>query len=348
MCSGGLRPERRAEVPKLPRNMTRRKDRAGFYFRRKIAGRTKWIALGKNYEDACRQLRTLKAEGEMVVQEVKVRDAARQWLKSYVPTARQEKGQKLALRRIETYFDPFFGHLLLRRVSKEHLRAFRLHLERLELQPRTVQHVLSDARCLFNWCEDAGLVDRSPFPRRIMPRIQEQPPDRLSDDEAARLRGLPEPYGFVCRLGLGTGLRWGELTRAQASDVERGFLVVHHTKSARIRRVPLPADVLAEVRQRVGRLVAFATLSPGSFAKSIRNLTGIENFHSHQMRHTFACQWLDRGGSLAALQQILGHASIETTQRYARLTDEVVMREAERIDGTRGSQRGNQGSKVVS
>ena len=52
------------------------------------------------------------------------------------------------------------------------------------------------------------------------------------------------------------------------------------------------------------------------------------------MRHTFACQWLERGGGLAALQQILGHASIDTTQRYARLTDEVVMREAERIGGS--------------
>jgi site-specific recombinase XerD len=49
------------------------------------------------------------------------------------------------------------------------------------------------------------------------------------------------------------------------------------------------------------------------------------------MRHTFACQWLERGGSLAALQQILGHASIVTTPRYAKLTDEVVMRGAERI-----------------
>ena len=57
----------------------------------------------------------------------------------------------------------------------------------------------------------------------------------------------------------------------------------------------------------------------------MRRLTGIEGFHVHQMRHTFACQWLERGGNLAALQQVLGHASIETTQRYARLSDEMVM-----------------------
>jgi integrase/recombinase XerD len=68
----------------------------------------------------------------------------------------------------------------------------------------------------------------------------------------------------------------------------------------------------------------------------VRNRTGIERFHVHQLRHTFACQWLERGGSLAALQQILGHASIETTQRYAKLTDEVVMREMKRLSGRVG------------
>ena len=237
-----------------------------------------------------------------------------------------------ATSRFGQYLEPFMGHLLLERVSGEDVRAYRLWLERnTQLSATSVWHLLSDCRCLFNWCEEAGLVARTPFPRRVMPKLQERPPDRLTDDEADRLRALPDPHGFVCRLGLGTGPRWGELCRAQASDVERGFLLVHQTKSGKVRRVPLTGELLGEVRTRVGRLVAFAGLSPGSFAAVVRRATGIERFHVHQMRHTFACQWLEGGGNLAALQQVLGHASIETTQRYARLGDDAVMREATRI-----------------
>jgi len=170
-------------------------------------------------------------------------------------------------------------------------------------------------------------VERSPFPRRLLPKVQERPPDRLTNEQASALKALPEPYGFACRLGLGTGLRWAELTRVQASDLERGFLVVHQTKSGRVRRVPLGQRLLGEVSTHVGRLVPFAGSSSGVFARTVRRLSGIAGFHPHQMRHTFACYWLEQGGSLAALQQILGHASIVTTQRYARLTDEIVMAE---------------------
>jgi integrase len=83
----------------------------------------------------------------------------------------------------------------------------------------------------------------------------------------------------------------------------------------------------------VGRLVPFEEVSKSSFAKVVRRRSGITGFHPHRMRHTFACQWLERGGSLPALQQILGHSSIVTTQREAKLSDETVMREAQRVDG---------------
>lgn len=98
---------------------------------------------------------------------------------------------------------------------------------------------------------------------------------------------MREPYGFVVRLGLGTGLRWGEMTRLQASDVDgKGVLVVSLTKSRKVRRIPLPASLLAEIRQRVGRLVPFS--ESGSFARVARKLSGVERFHVHMLRHTFA------------------------------------------------------------
>jgi integrase len=332
-------------MPKLPKGVFKRKGRSGWYMRLFRNGGERWVSLGADFAKACDNARALSAGLTVAPRQAgSVSAACERWLESCIALGRNEKGQKLAAQRVRTYIEPFFGHMLVERVTREDVRSFRLWLEsRFMLSATSVAHVLSDVRSLFNWCEDAGLVEKSAFPRRVMPKVQERPPDRLTDKEAAKLAALEAPYGFVCRLALGTGLRWGELCRAQASDVKRvrvagageeqRYLEVSHTKSKRVRRVPLSPELAAELRGRVGRLVSFATGSPGSFAIRVRRLTGIEGFHVHQMRHTFACQWLERGGSLAALQQVLGHASITTTQRYEKLSDEAVMREAARIGG---------------
>jgi len=330
-------------MPKLPNGMFRRKGRPGWYVRLYRGGRERWVSLGTEFGPACDKARALKAGMPVAPRNAgTLAMAAAQWLESYVKTQRGKKGQQTAAQRVRDYLEPFLGHMLVAQLRGEDVRAYRLWMERTtELSPNSVGHVLSDLRCLLSWCEDSGLVERSPFPRRVMPRLQERLPDRLTDAEAEQCRQLPEPYGFVCRFMLGTGMRWGELTRCQASDVKRiqvpgepeplWFVEVSQTKSKRVRRIPLSPELVAEVRTRVGRLVPYATRSPGSFSTRIRKLTGIERFHVHQTRHTFACQWLERGGSLPALQQVLGHASIEMTQRYARLTDEAVLREASRL-----------------
>lgn len=184
-----------------------------------------------------------------------------------------------------------------------------------------------------NGCVAEGFLERTPFPRRLLPRIQERPAERFTDEEVERLSRLPEPYGFVCRLGIGTGLRWGELARATSADVKDNMLTVHRTKTGKLRRVPISCSLRDELRLRIGPLIPFR--HGDSFTRQVRKLSGVEGFHPHRMRHTFACRWLERGGNLSALQRALGHASIVTTERYARLTDEHVRAEAEadRRDG---------------
>jgi integrase/recombinase XerD len=77
----------------------------------------------------------------------------------------------------------------------------------------------------------------------------------------------------------------------------------------------------------------------------MRKLSGVRTLRPHQFRHTFACQWLERGGSLASLQRLLGHSTVVVTQRYGKLDDDGVRREAERVyrDAT-GDGGGNGGS----
>jgi integrase len=241
----------------------------------------------------------------------------------------------MAAQRVRDYLVPSLGTIELSCLCPDDLRAYRLSLEARELAPRTVRHLLADARSLVNWAVEGGMICRSPFPRRVMPRIQESPPDRLNDRELEAVLSIGEPHAFIVRLALATGLRWGELVRARSADVSHGMIVVHRTKSTRVRRVPLNPSIEAEIALRGDRpLVPYVECANGSFNKLVRRRSGVGRFHVHQLRHTFACRWIESGGSLPALQQVLGHQSVTTTQQYARLSDEMVRREAERIHET--------------
>jgi len=269
-----------------------------------------------------------------------VATAADQWLETRIATGRNDHNRRKARARAEKYLKPFMGLMRIREVTINQLRAYRLWLEGLagvngkeRLATRTVAWVLGDAKNFFYWAVESGLIDKAPVPRRLLPRLQERPPDHLTDAEVARILAIREPHAFVVRLGLATGMRWSELCRARASDLQDGMLVVHQTKSGKLRRIPLehaPA-VMAEIEGHVGRLCPYGEENSGSFSCVVRRHSGIHGFHFHQLRHTFAVNWLRRGGTLVVLQQILGHATVTMTQRYARLTDEHVREEARRL-----------------
>ncbi len=307
-------------------------------------GKPKWVPLGTDYEAAKRKLYEHRA-GARIPSRVTLKEAVEGWL-AYLDGKRPNpKDQKLAKVRTKQYllkhFDP---EIRLGDLTRDHVLQYRAWLDKRsvkawraegvekapKLSPLTVLHILSDFRALLRWAEITGRLDRSPFVSRlVLPRIPEKAPKGLSPTEIDALTSLPGDYGWTWRFLIGSGLRWGKATRARADHIQDEVLVVEKAKGKRVRRVPLKDDLLAEIKNRVGLLVPFT--AAGSFARTSRKESGLPNVHPHQARHTYAMDWLAKGGSLAALQEVLGHKDLKTTMVYARVTDDLVKREAARV-----------------
>jgi integrase len=273
--------------------------------------------------------------GPVAIARLTVNAAHEKWRAGYLMTQRVESGQRDVTARYLAHVAPIIGHVLLDKLTGEQVRGVRLRMEKDCLG---VYHALGDLRCFLAWAVESGYLIRSPFPKRVMPRNEERPPDRLTDEEVNAILGIEEPWAFYLRFLIGTGLRWSEACLAQRSHVEGDVLLVVAPKTGKLRRIPLVNPVagtslLPEVLGRVGRLMPYEPSSHGSLARTVRLASRVERFHAHQCRHTFGCRWLERGGSLETLQPVMGHASIVTTQRYARLADKHVRAEAMRLAG---------------
>ncbi len=340
-------------MPLLPRGMYRRGS--AFYLRSWEGGRERRRSLGTEYTKALDQYHRIKGGNERTTPAGTVAQMGDRWVEVSVRTRRTERGRKEVLSRFRRLFARFAGHIPIDRLTSDTIREFRIWLEarrrgkvRMAYSAETVRHALSDIRAFLGWLIESGYLDRNPWPRRVMPRIPERPPKTLTEAETKTLVGLPYPYGWVIRIGIATGCRWGELCRLQARDLQNGALVVEQSKTGRVKRIPIEPELVKEIQGRVGRLVPFSGESKGSFTRVVRKLSGVERFHPHMLRHTAATRWLEAGMNLAAVKEILGHASIVTTQRYARLSDAAVRAEAERVWSRTGSLTGSPRSKRVS
>jgi len=310
--------------------------------RDKRTGKPKWVPLGKNWEAAKKKFHRYKA-GDPIPSRASIADVAADWLALAVATRRNEKGQALAATWVDRYLTKFFGGNL-GSIDGDSIRSYRLWLAKQKvgeegtLSVNTVVNILSDLRAFLNWCEETGRVERSAFPRRVMPKIPDQEPLALSPGEVEAVLAVGEPHASVIRLGLGTGLRWGDLLRVEAKHLKHNpdgwYVEIVASKTGKLVQVPVTDEALVqEVRGRVGRIVAFTSKSTSSFNRVMCRRSGVANFHVHRLRHTFASRYLERRGQLAALQQILGHASIKTTERYAKLLLAHVQKDAKRTAG---------------
>ena len=332
-------------MPRKRRGLFRKEGTKNWYawVRDHVTGKRLQKPMGEDLDIARQKFDRVRAGVETIEGSQTVEALANEWVGSR--KRRNAAGRALAAARVTKYLAVHFRDRTAGSLDLADCVRYREFLDDYEeelldgtvvkLSPTTITHVLADFRCMLRWGVQVGKLVRNPMPSEaaelVFPKIEARPPDRLTDEELVAVCSIQDPHGFVCRLGAGTGMRWGEMCRAQASHVRAGALLIPIAKSAKPRHVPIPPALLEELRGRVGRLVPFSEASKGSFNRTVRKRSGVKRFHLHQLRHTFACLWVERGGRTRTLQAILGHQSIETTERYEMLGEGAVAQEAREV-----------------
>lgn len=220
------------------------------------------------------------------------------------------------------------------------------------LHPSTLGRKLAALRSLYRWLAREGACAADPTAGIPTPRVPRRLPRPLAVEDCAALAEAP-PAADAARerrdralveLLYGAGLRVGELVALDVRDVDlrRGEVRVWG-KGRKERVVPLPAQARAALgdwiagRERPGILAEplFTSLSrrgrgaPRRLGeRDVRRALAAracaariaDRVHPHRLRHSYATHLLDMGADLRSIQELLGHASLATTQKYTAVS----------------------------
>ncbi|WP_297527957.1 tyrosine recombinase XerC [Thiohalobacter sp.] len=228
------------------------------------------------------------------------------------------------------------------RVTTPEVRLFAAALHHRNLAPKSIQRHLSAVRGLYDHLAREGHLASNPARGVRAPKAERRLPQTLDVDQMARLLDRPADDPLALRdlamleLLYGCGLRLAELVGLDVDDINNDLVRVTG-KGRKTREVPLGSKARAALarwrpeRDRLagdGEPALFVSrkgrrLSPRSVQERLRRqalAAGVPGRpHPHMLRHAFASHLLESSGDLRAVQELLGHADIGTTQIYTHL-----------------------------
>jgi len=229
-------------------------------------------------------------------------------------------------------------------IGPHQIRSFAAARHRQGLSPKSLQRRLAALRSLFRYLQREQLVQNNPADGIRAPKVQRKLPATLDADQLTHLLDIrgDDPLTLrdraILELFYSSGLRLSELVSINLIDLDPREAVLDVTgKGRKTRRVPVGRLALAAiadwnkvrgqlagaeepalfVSQRGGRLSARSVQQ--RIARLAQQQGAPRHVHPHLLRHSFASHMLESSGDLRAVQELLGHADISTTQIYTHL-----------------------------
>jgi integrase len=262
----------------------------------------------------------------------KIRKSFEDFSEEYLEYA---KANKRSWTRDEIILEHLKGHFkdrILSRISAKDVEDYKQ--KRLEkVKPPTINRELAILKHMFNLAIRWKYVDGNPVKEVEFFQERELATKTLKKDEAQRLieasNGNLKP---LIIMALNTGMRRGELLKLKWGDLDfdNHFICIKETKTAKVRKVPMNLMVertLKGIERKCDHV--FQSPKTKKRQRHIRtgwhnacDRAGIHDFRFHDLRHTAATWMVAAGIDLVTVKEILGHANIKTTMRYAHPTPE--------------------------
>ena len=237
-------------------------------------------------------------------------------------------------------------------VDRLMLRRYLAYLATRRYSRRTIARKAAALRCYFAWLRRHGVVELDPSRRLSAPAGEARLPRVLSSGELERLLEPERPLApdelatsvaarddALLELLYGSGLRVGELCGLDLGDIDlRARSVTVWGKGGKQRRVPISHAAAEAVRGYVSgarNALLRASSPPTSLfinrrgvqmtPRDVRRVLDRRSpvpTHPHALRHTYATHLLDGGADLRVVQELLGHASLRTTEIYTHVSTE--------------------------
>jgi len=230
-------------------------------------------------------------------------------------------------------------------IKSKHIRLFIAQLHRQGLAGRSIQRALSAVRSFYRFLIREGLTESNPALAVLAPKTEKRLPSTLDVDQMKSLLEHTKQDTFIAsrdraimELFYSSGLRLAELAALNLRDIDFADSLVYVTgKGNKSRVVPIGNQAVASLknwltkRDELGfidQTAIFITqqgrrLGVRSIQKRLSywgKKQGIsDQVHPHRLRHAFASHMLEASGDLRAVQELLGHADISTTQIYTHV-----------------------------
>lgn len=229
-------------------------------------------------------------------------------------------------------------------IDKLEIRSFLASLHYRKLKKSSISRKLATIRSFYKYLHKEGYVKTNPAKLVSSPRLPKPLPKFLTIDETFSLMNAPQGDTFkatrdksVIELLYSSGLRVSELTSLDISDLDiKESLVRVKGKGKKERITPVGSNAMTAIKNYIPERISLKKKSQALFLnnrggrltqRSVRRIlleycriVGLKGYPSpHTLRHTFATHLLHGGADLRAIQELLGHSSLSTTQRYTHV-----------------------------